>query len=130
MVAAQLGLRSRAGYELLSHIGGEFAGAVAVLPEHELPQTAPTEVHPISVEEVSARIDALPTNPLGLDVAGRTRLSLAGVQPKLLLTRDASGRWASPTPGSPSTHILSLPSEAPRPARIASPSWSPTSCSA
>jgi serine/threonine-protein kinase HipA len=42
--------------------------------------------------------------PLG--VSGRVRVSLAGVQEKLLLTRRPDGRWGRPVDGTPSTHIL------------------------
>jgi serine/threonine-protein kinase HipA len=36
----------------------------------------------------------------------RVRISLAGVQEKLLLTRLPDGRWGRPVDGTPSTHIL------------------------
>jgi serine/threonine-protein kinase HipA len=42
--------------------------------------------------------------PLGID--RNVRLSLAGVQEKLLLTRMPDGRWGRPVEGTPSTHIL------------------------
>jgi serine/threonine-protein kinase HipA len=34
------------------------------------------------------------------------RISLAGLQEKLLLTRLPDGAWGSPVDGTPSTHIL------------------------
>jgi serine/threonine-protein kinase HipA len=42
--------------------------------------------------------------PLG--VSDRVRISLAGVQEKLLLTRLPDGSWGRPVDGTPSTHIL------------------------
>jgi serine/threonine-protein kinase HipA len=41
-----------------------------------------------------------------LGVGGRVRVSLAGVQEKLLLTRMPGGKWGRPVDGTPSTHIL------------------------
>jgi serine/threonine-protein kinase HipA len=39
-------------------------------------------------------------------VSGRVRVSLAGIQEKLLLTRRPDGSWGRPVDGTPSTHIL------------------------
>jgi serine/threonine-protein kinase HipA len=41
-----------------------------------------------------------------LGAGGRVRISLAGVQEKLLLTRMPDGKWGRPVDGTPSTHIL------------------------
>lgn len=46
----------------------------------------------------------LAVEPLGVD--DRVRVSLAGVHPKLVLSRLATGEWALPIHGLPSTHIL------------------------
>lgn len=68
------------------------------------PRPGPGALQPLADEEVAQRIRALPDHPLGVD--DRVRLSLPGVQDKLLLARSPSGRWHLPQDGAPSTHIL------------------------
>ena len=58
-------------------------------------------------EGLARRIDELPANPLGVDGPdGRVRLSLAGVQAKLVVVLAPNGRIGEPLDGTPSTHIL------------------------
>jgi serine/threonine-protein kinase HipA len=59
---------------------------------------------PLSDEELADLVRNLRSAPLG--VGGRVRISLAGVQEKLLLTRMPDGTWGRPVDGTPSTHIL------------------------
>ncbi|MGH9092775.1 MAG: HipA domain-containing protein, partial [Acidimicrobiales bacterium] len=88
---------------LLAEIGRDCAGALVVQPEADGAPPAPAQpAAPIGSDEVAARIARLPTFPLGVDQ--RVRVSLPGMQNKLLLTRSGTG-WALPT-GAPSTHIL------------------------
>jgi serine/threonine-protein kinase HipA len=54
--------------------------------------------------EIADLVANLSSAPLG--VGGRVRISLAGVQEKLLLTRMPDGQWGRPVDGTPSTHIL------------------------
>jgi serine/threonine-protein kinase HipA len=129
-IAVALGLRARAAdFELLSALGRDCAGAVVIVPdndpndrdhEHERP-AAEREDHQddrhvdsvvewIDNDQVARRIEDLPRNPLGVELSKQgVRLSLAGVQPKLVLIRDAAGRWGLPTAGIPSTHIIKVP---------------------
>jgi len=68
----------------------------------------PTEGHPsspLSEQELAELIRNLPARPLGADPARGIRMSLAGAQDKLLLTR-VNGRWCAPVDGYPSTHII------------------------
>jgi serine/threonine-protein kinase HipA len=52
-------------------------------------------------------MDGLPRRPLGVRRdSGGLRLSLAGVQRKLALVRDQSGRFGEPTGTTPSTHLI------------------------
>jgi serine/threonine-protein kinase HipA len=110
-IAGQLGLRDTAGeFELLAELGRDCAGAVVVAPSGE--HQGADDVAPIrwfSETELGERIDVLPRRALGIDIERGTRLCLAGVQPKLVLIRDASGHWGTPTAQSPSTHILKPP---------------------
>jgi serine/threonine-protein kinase HipA len=94
-------------YGLLAEIGRENAGALIVQPGTDAPTTGQaSDAQPISDDEVARRIARLPTSPLGVDTARGIRLSLPGVQRKLLLIRRTDGGWALPAEGLPSTHIL------------------------
>jgi serine/threonine-protein kinase HipA len=113
LISRQLGVRERAEFELLREIGRDCAGAVVILPIDETPSDDAPPVTWLSEAELARRIDDLPRNPLGLDLAGGVRMSLAGAQPKLVLVRDAMGRFGLPTALVPSTHILKPPQRTP-----------------
>jgi serine/threonine-protein kinase HipA len=89
---------------LLAEYGRECAGAVVAVPSGG---GAP---HPGRYETVDGArmgeiVRDLPRRPLGADLDRGIRLSLAGAQPKFLLTR-FDGEWFEPVDGAPSTHIL------------------------
>jgi len=71
-------------------------------PRPPVPTT--TSAERLSPEELEALVRDLRSAPLG--AGGRVRVSLAGVQEKLLLTRMPDGSWGRPVDGTPSTHIL------------------------
>lgn len=107
VIAYDLGLGNQGGEDvaLLGAIGRDCAGALVIVPSgEEPPRPGPGALQPLTEEEVAQRIRALPDHPLGVD--DRVRLSLPGVQNKLLLARSPSGRWHVPQDGAPSTHIL------------------------
>ncbi|TXK18879.1 HipA domain-containing protein [Homoserinibacter sp. GY 40078] len=93
--------QARSAFDLLAHIGVECAGAVQFTRDPEPPGTG--HLIPLTGAEVDALVVALPTltppdnEPL--------TASLGGIQAKVLLTRD-DGRWAWPTDGAMSTHIV------------------------
>jgi serine/threonine-protein kinase HipA len=93
-------------YELLRILGRDCAGALTVIPEEEEPEL-PGVPEPITRTEVADRLRNLPIHPLGTDQ--RVRVSLAGMQQKLLLSKLGEG-WGLPVNGAPSTHILKPPS--------------------
>ena len=95
-------------FGLLRELGRDCAGALVIQPPSEdAPVAAPiSEAMPISDDEVAERLARLPQAPLGVDGRSGVRVSLAGVQRKLLLARRADGRWVDPADGIPSTHIL------------------------
>ena len=68
------------------------------------PAATTTTAEPVGEEELGRLIANLRSAPLG--AGGRVRISLAGVQEKLLLTRMPDGSWGRPVDGNPSTHIL------------------------
>ena len=107
VIAYGLGLGNQGGDDisLLGAIGRDCAGALVIVPSGEAPpRPGPGALQPLTDEEVARRIRALPDHPLGVD--NRVRLSLPGVQNKLLLARSSGGRWQLPQDGAPSTHIL------------------------
>lgn len=87
---------------LLRAIGRDCAGALVIIPEGEMLEEEGFP-EPISDAEVADRLRNLRFAPLGVDQ--RVRVSLAGVQEKLLLSRVAGG-WGLPVDGAPSTHIV------------------------
>ena len=95
------------GFGLLERLGADCAGAVVIAAEDAEPPAEPREVEWLDEDALARRLDALPANPLGVDGPdGRVRLSLAGVQEKLVVARAPDGRIGEPLDGAPSTHIL------------------------
>jgi serine/threonine-protein kinase HipA len=91
---------------LLERIGAECAGAVVIVPQGESPpDPGAAEFEWLADEQVAEKIENLPRQPLGI-TPGRVRLSLGGVQDKLVLVRSPAGRFANPLYGAPSTHII------------------------
>jgi serine/threonine-protein kinase HipA len=105
-IARDLGLRADDTYGLIEALGRDCAGAVVIQPLEDPPPRTPTTAtaERLSPEELEALVRDLRSAPLG--AGGRVRVSLAGVQEKLLLTRMPDGSWGRPVDGTPSTHIL------------------------
>jgi serine/threonine-protein kinase HipA len=105
-VAEEFNLRARDTFALISAIGRDCAGAVVVQPIDEpAPRPASTlRAEPLTDPDIEALVANLETAPLGINE--RVRVSLGGVQQKLLLTRMADRSWGRPVDGTPSTHIL------------------------
>ena len=98
---------------LLAIIGRDCAGALQIVERGDnsvkkssapVSEKSSTSSPIIGSDEIERRIRDLPIHPLGIDQ--KVRLSLAGVQPKLLLTKLPNGGWTLPTSSLPSTHIL------------------------
>lgn len=93
-------------YGLIRALGRDCAGALVIqradAPAPRLPTTLTAER--LDDSEIGELVANLRNAPLG--VGGRVRISLAGVQEKLLLTRMPDGTWGRPVDGTPSTHIL------------------------
>jgi serine/threonine-protein kinase HipA len=67
----------------------------------------PPDVQWLTEDEVDDLIAQLPSHPLGIRADDRrVRLSLAGVQRKAVLVRNASGDFGVPLHGMPTTHLL------------------------
>jgi serine/threonine-protein kinase HipA len=93
-------------FGLIKALGRDCAGAIVIQPMEESapPPSTTLTAEPLSDEELADLVRNLRSAPLG--AGGRVRISLAGVQQKLLLTRLADGAWGRPVDGTPSTHIL------------------------
>lgn len=107
-LAAKFGLSEEDGFGLLAALGADCAGAVVVLPEGEqLPSNAHGEVRLLGAGELESLVGELPRRPLGVSAEpDGPRLSLGGIQDKLVLVRAPSGQFGQPTGGSPSTCLL------------------------
>ncbi|HEX9870451.1 MAG TPA: HipA domain-containing protein [Candidatus Tectomicrobia bacterium] len=92
---------------LLRVLGRETVGAVVVLPEGEsFPADEPMQTPALKEGDIAARLRGLPHAPLGVAPTTNVRISLAGAQPKLPLTRSSDGTLHDPTFSQPSTVIL------------------------
>lgn len=109
LIERQFGVPRGDTFHLLEAIGRDCAGAVVIVDAEDAPPGADSAVMPMTVDQVEGRLADLPVHPLGVDA--RVRLSLAGMQAKLLLARLPDGQYALPIAGAPSTHILKPPIE-------------------
>jgi serine/threonine-protein kinase HipA len=105
-VAEDFGLLSTDTFGLIRALGRECAGAVVIQPADDPapPKATTRTAEPLSEAEIAEQVANLRSAPLG--VTQRVRISLAGVQEKLVLTRMSNGSWGRPVDGTPSTHIL------------------------
>lgn len=105
-VAAEFDLLASDSYGLIRALGRDCAGALVIQPAAEPAPPPPTTstAQRVTDEELAELVAGLRDAPLG--VTDRVRVSLAGVQEKLLMTRMPDGSWGRPVDGTPSTHIL------------------------
>lgn len=105
-IANDLGLFRDDTYGLIGALGRDCAGALVIQPANE-PPPPPASIlraEPLDDAGLEQLVANLRSAPLGL--SGRVRVSLAGIQEKLLLTRRLDSGWGRPVDGTPSTHIL------------------------
>ena len=105
-IARDVGVAPSDTYGLIGALGRDCAGAVVIQPAGDAaPGLATTlTAEPVDDEMLATSVRDLRSAPLG--VGGRVRISLAGVQEKLVLTKLPDGKWGRPVDGTPSTHIL------------------------
>ena len=99
----RFGVRRGDSFGLLQAIGADCAGAVSFLKPTAEPVNRLAAAQPLDAAGLAVAIEGLPQHPLGADED--VRVSLGGLQAKLLLTQLQDGVWARPANGTPSTHI-------------------------
>ncbi len=106
MIAHDLRVPDIDTYELMRALGKDCAGAIVISTEGDAPPSTPTTTtaEPLTAEAIELLVMNLRSDPLGVN--DRVRVSLAGVQEKLVLTQMPDGRWGRPVDGTPSTHLL------------------------
>lgn len=106
IIARDVGVDVDDTYGLIKALGRDCAGAIVIQPMKESapPPSTTLTAEPLSDQELADLVRNLRSAPLG--AGGRVRISLAGVQEKLLLTRMPDGTWGRPVDGTPSTHIF------------------------
>ncbi len=106
--AMDAGLAPEDTYGLISRYGRDTAGALVFQPLDELEPLKVGHYEPLSEAEAGQRLLNIdrhsPTDP---QMRGVESISLAGMQPKIGLHRDASG-WQACKAGAPSTWIVKL----------------------
>lgn len=106
-IAGKLGISEGNGFGLLAALGADCAGAVVVLPENQSLPSPGAATRPLNKKQVGDLLRDLPRDPLGIDVDPEgVRLSLGGVQDKLILVRLPGGEFAQPLGGMPSNCLL------------------------
>ncbi len=106
LVAQRFGISPNSDYEMLARIGMECAGTVVVAPSDES-NIKRTEYQVLDEKELYESIKKLPEQPLILGDSLELRLSMAGVQDKMLVHIDTdAGKISLPIRGSTSTHII------------------------
>jgi serine/threonine-protein kinase HipA len=107
-IARSFRLSEEDGFGLLSALGADCAGAVSILAPGLTPALpGGGRLRPLGQEQLGSLIEDLPRHPLGIDSRpDGVRLSLGGVQHKLVLVRVDSGQFAQPLDGAPSTCLL------------------------
>jgi serine/threonine-protein kinase HipA len=105
VIARALSVRPFDVFGILTEVGRDCAGAVTFLPEGQTPDQSVGGCRSLDDVQLKDLIVNLASHPLGVDLEGKTRLSLAGAQEKVLLTKVEAG-WAQPTDGAPSTYLV------------------------
>ncbi len=104
-IARELRVATGDSFGLLAELGRDCAGALQIIAGDRM--AAAPSVGRLTDRQLDTLIAELPHRPLGIASAdSHLRLSLAGVQRKAVLVRDAAGSFGLPLDGMPSSHIL------------------------
>lgn len=107
-IAHSFRLAEEDGFGLLRALGADCAGAVAVLRPEDGPRPFDAgSTRPLSNGDLTKLIEDLPRHPLGVDPGDAgVRLSLGGIQHKLVLVGDPVRGFGQPLEGAPSTCLV------------------------
>lgn len=92
----EFSIRRGDAFGLLAAIGRDCAGAVSFYEPGVTPADTKSPILRLSDAELDDAIASLPSRPLG--AGDEVRVSLGGIQAKLLLVETADGGWARPSP--------------------------------
>jgi serine/threonine-protein kinase HipA len=110
-LSARFRTRGIAAFELLTAIGRDCVGAVALLPPETFPvgfdRVDGVPVDDAAIERLLRSVTAEPLPGMDEDLDD-FRISIAGAQEKTALLR-RDGKWFRPRGATPTTHILKLP---------------------
>ncbi|MDC0357776.1 type II toxin-antitoxin system HipA family toxin [Oligoflexia bacterium] len=95
-------------FDLLSHIGRDCVGALQLCPNPSPVDVRTITADKVCEEEIAHIIRNYGSNPLGMNADDEFRISIAGVQEKTALLKQADG-WYRPRQATPTTHIIKLP---------------------
>lgn len=99
------GLSKNNLFGLVRALGRESAGALALLPEGELPDSSPASLREVAQNELSKRIRERDVVPFTL-WDGKVRLSIAGLQDKIAIYMQDGRMYLAEGANIASTHIL------------------------
>lgn len=107
-IARSFHLSEEDGFGLMKALGADCAGAVEVLaPDRQPADFGGGKLLPLSRRQLGQLIEDLPRKPLGVDSEEKgVRLSLGGIQHKLVLAGNPSRGFSQPIGGAPSTCLL------------------------
>jgi len=106
-LARRFGISADNDFALLACLGGECAGALAVVNDNRPPEDK--GYRPLADTDLEALTTPGGDELIELLGSGKARLSLAGAQDKVPVLLDDDGQLHLPLGGAPSSHILKLP---------------------
>ena len=109
-IQVRFSARSIRAQDLLQEVGRDCAGALAILPEDELPEgTNRIEGEPLTEEDIVRALARVTSGARSADPDDDDfRISIAGAQEKTAFLW-AQDQWHRPRGATPSTHIFKLP---------------------
>ncbi len=108
-IQSRFGTKTDQAFDLLTSIGKDCVGAIALLPDEDSGSNVKTiSCSPMSEHDIAESLRNYQTLPLGMSKNEDFRISLAGAQEKtgFLWHED---QWQRPTGTTPTTHIFKLP---------------------
>ena len=105
-IAERVGANGTDAYSLLSEIGNDCVGALQIVPSGQVVPPIPTpEGEILSEKKIVNILDSLGQMPLGINVKGDFRISIAGAQEKAAFLWHEE-KWQRPIGSTPTTHIF------------------------